>query len=165
MVLRLQSDMTGLPIKGFDGRFAFEAVDHGDDDLSVVRGFGLLYENQVTIHNPRFNHTLTAHPQHEIRAVCGEARRNRKAVLNVLFRENRRACGNAADNRNLNDIRNRLQGRAVCPCLPRRRGRHLARGNMTEGLLRIDDHQGSRLGRILNQVALSDKTFDILMRR
>ena len=102
-VFRLQPDVIVFLIEGLDGRLTLKSVHHSDDHVAVAGRVALLDQNVVSIHDAGFDHTLTADGQHEAGAA-DESGRDREGIFDVLLRQNRRACRDPADQRNVHDI-------------------------------------------------------------
>src|SRR5947209_8415811 len=105
-VLRLEPDAPVLAVEPLDGRLA---VDHGDDDLAVVRVGARLDDDQIAVQDRRVDHRVAFDAQHEAAGPRHPRRRQDELVFEVLGRGDRHAGRDAPDQRE----RRRLDGREL----------------------------------------------------
>ena len=96
--------MAVLPVEGLDRGFALHAFDHGHDDVAVLRRILLVDEDVVAVEDACVDHRLAVHREHEVRSPADEPAGHREAVFDVLFGEDGRAGGDAADDGQIHDV-------------------------------------------------------------
>ena len=95
-VLGNQFDKAAAMLQALDGDFL---VEPGDDDLAVARLVGLVHGEQVAVEDAGIDHRQAAHLEQVIGARAEQLGIQRVAALHVLDGEDRRAGGDAADQR------------------------------------------------------------------
>src|ERR1700742_2186053 len=84
------------PLEGLHGRLA---VDHGGDDLAVLRVFLLADDDPVPVRDGRVDHRVAGYLQHEQLALADELLWQREDVLNLLIGGDRDTGRDPADKR------------------------------------------------------------------
>ena len=76
-----------------------------DDDLAAARLFGAVHREKITVEDSGVAHRHAAHAQQIVRPRRKEIRIHLVMALHVLFGEDRRACRNTPDDRQLEQPR------------------------------------------------------------
>ena len=104
-IRRLQAYVIFFSVECFYSSFAFKAVYHSDDDLSVESGILLADENIISVEDSGLDHTFPFDSQHEMFSVSADvASRNRKGVGDIFFCEDRYARSHLPHQRDVYDI-------------------------------------------------------------
>ena len=78
-------------------------VNHRDDDIAVVRGALLAHEKRIAVIDACVDHGIPVHREQEGIAIAKQRGGKRDLLLDVLLCEYRSACGDATDERKLDE--------------------------------------------------------------
>src|SRR5438552_8052512 len=100
-VLGKQEDLVAAREVALHGRLV---ADHGHRDLAGADGSLVVHDDDVAVQDPRVLHAVPPHAEREMLAGPHERAVYDEHVLNVLFGENRRAGGHAAQQWNFDCV-------------------------------------------------------------